>query len=83
MDPFVKVIYNDQTYKTNIIKNGGKNVQWYESFEFMTNFKDTIDLIVLDDDYVTSNIIGSARVAIKDMLEYENNEFYLDLFYKG
>jgi hypothetical protein len=51
-----------------MIRNGGKNVSWYETFEILVNLEDSLDFIVLDDDYITSDIIGSARVSIKDML---------------
>ena len=49
----------------------------------MVDVNDTIDFIVLDQDYITSDLIGSTRVSIKDMLDHENTGFYVDLFFYG
>jgi Ca2+-dependent lipid-binding protein len=43
MDPFVKITYDlsKLTYKTRAIDNGGKNVQWNETFTI--NLKSTTE----------------------------------------
>jgi len=83
MDPFVRIIHNDVTYTTTLIRNGGKDVDWYEPFEILVDMDDEITFIVLDDDIVSADIVGKVTVVVKELLAHGTDDFVLPLEYYG
>jgi len=83
MDPFVRIIHKGVTYTTTLIRNGGKDVNWYEPFEMLVDMDDEITFIVLDDDIVSADIVGETTAVVKDLLAHDNEDFILPLEYRG
>jgi Ca2+-dependent lipid-binding protein len=83
MDPFVRIIHKDVTYTTTLIRNGGKDVSWYEPFEILVDMEDEITFIVLDDDFVSADIVGEVTAVVKDLLARGTDDFVLSLEYRG
>ena len=71
MDPYVEVTYLNQSFKTPILHNCGKNPKWEESF--IVDVKDENALVSIDVfDYetgTTDNLIGSRKLKMSNLTE--------------
>ena len=83
MDPFVRIVHNGVTYTTSLMRNGGKDVSWYEPFELLVDTADEITFIVLDDDIVSADIVGEATATVSSLLAQGTDDFILPLEYRG
>lgn len=62
-DPYVKIIYMGQPFKTRVHENGGKNPIWNQEFTFRINSpSDDITIECKDDDVVGAKMIGRTVV---------------------
>lgn len=81
-DPFVKLKLGDKEFATHPHKNGGKNPEWKEDFEFDITTESDLELEVMDKEVVGDDkFMGFARVGILDWIaqrSYEGNIELLD-----
>ena len=83
-DPFVKIKLGDKEFTTFPHKNGGKNPEWKEDFEFDVTSERDLELEVLDKEIVgTDKFMGFARVGILDWIAQRNFEGNIELLDKS
>ena len=84
MDPFVKIKYMGQKFKTKTHNSGGKNPIWNETFDFRPSGMDTdIELIVMDEDVTTDDFIGSCVIKIGNLVQNNGVKEWFTLMYKS
>jgi Ca2+-binding EF-hand superfamily protein len=81
-NPFVKLKLGDKEFTTHPHKNGGKNPEWKEDFEFDITTESDLELEVIDKEVIGDDkFMGCARVGILDWIalrSYEGNVELLD-----
>ena len=83
-DPFVKVKLGDKVFTTYPHKNGGKNPEWEEEFEFDITTESELEVEVLDKEVVGGDkFMGFARVGILDWIAQRNYEGNVELLDKS
>ena len=84
MDPFVKIKYMGQKFKTKVHNSGGKNPIWNETFDFRPSGMDTdLEIAVLDEDVTTDDFIGSAVIKIRNLVTGNGVKEWFTLMYKS
>lgn len=83
-DPFVSVKLGDKVFTTYPHKNGGKNPEWEEEFEFDITTESELEVEVLDKEVVGDDkFMGFARVGILDWIAQRNYEGNVELLDKS
>ncbi len=63
MDPFCRLEYREQSFKTKVMQGAGKNPVWNEAFTFYVKYAgDDLRVYVFDEDTVSSDRIGEATI---------------------
>ena len=63
MDPFCRLEYREQSFKTKVMQGAGKNPVWNEAFTFYVKYAgDDLRVYVIDEDTVSSDRIGEATI---------------------
>jgi len=84
MDPFVKINYMGQKFKTKVHNSGGKNPIWNETIDFRPSGMDTdIEFVVLDEDLTTDDFIGSCIVKVRPLVQNNGVREWFTLMYKS
>lgn len=82
MDPYAILKLNEQSSRTTVKKNAGKNPQWYETFAFRAKEGDVIRIDVLDEDFIKSDdLVGQGVFEIKDLTTH-NKDIAIKLYRK-
>ncbi|KAL7549562.1 hypothetical protein ACHAWF_012833 [Thalassiosira exigua] len=82
-DPYVKLKLGDSEFVSNTHKNGGKNPEWREEFEFEITTERELEIEVMDKEVVGDDkFMGFARVGILDWIAKGNYEGAIELLDK-
>ena len=83
-DPFVKLKLGDKEFTTHPHKDGGKNPEWKEDFEFDITTESDLEVEVMDKEVVGNDkFMGFARVGILDWIAQRNYEGNVELLDKS
>ncbi|KAJ9081967.1 Protein Aster-C [Entomophthora muscae] len=63
-DAYAIVKVGEQTQKTNIIENAGKEATWDESFNFSIVSDDEVAIEVYDSDNIQDDLIGLVKIPL-------------------
>ena len=84
MDPFIELVHNGKSYKTEVCEDGGKKPKWNETITIPNvNLEDKIKIRCLDEDFVSNDLVGEHTYTIQDLCPFDtvNNDWFT-LFYK-
>ena len=82
-DPYVKLRIGDNEFTTSTHKNGGKNPEWKEEFEFEITTERELEIEILDIEVIGEDkFMGLARVGILDWIAQGRYEGAIELFDK-
>lgn len=82
-DPYVKLRIGDNEFTTSTHKNGGKNPEWKEEFEFEITTERELEIEILDKEVIGEDkFMGLARVGILDWISQGRYEGAIELFDK-
>ncbi|KAL3781442.1 hypothetical protein ACHAW5_001519 [Stephanodiscus triporus] len=82
-DPYVKIKIGDREFTTSSHKDGGKNPEWKEEFEFEITTEQELEFEVMDKGVIGEDkFMGSAHVGILDWVAKGHFEGEVDLFDK-
>lgn len=82
-DPYVKIKLGDHDFTSNTHKNGGKNPEWKEEFEFEITTERELEITVMDKEVVGEDkFMGFARVGILDWVAQGNFKGAIELLDK-
>ncbi|KAI5434469.1 16 kDa phloem protein 1 [Lathyrus oleraceus] len=74
MDPYVMLQYKNQEKKSNVVHEGGSNLEWNEKFVFRVEYPGSgdqykLNLKIMDRDVFTADdFVGQAIIYVKDLL---------------
>ncbi|KAL7530084.1 hypothetical protein ACHAXR_003299, partial [Thalassiosira sp. AJA248-18] len=82
-DPYVTIKLGGNEFTSNTHKNGGKNPEWKEEFEFEITTERELEIEIWDKEVVGADkFMGFARVGILDWVAQGNYEGAIELFDK-
>jgi len=82
-DPYVKIKLGDNEFITKPHKNGGKNPEWKEEFEFEITSERELEIEVMDKEVIGEDkFMAFARIGILDWVAQGNYEGAIELFDK-
>lgn len=68
MDPFVRITYGQQQFKTIVKDEAGKNPVWNETFQIDVRYiGDELKIEVIDEDVLTDDKVGEAKIKLYDL----------------
>lgn len=84
MDPFCKIQYRDQCFRTKVLQGAGKLPKWNETFDIEVKYVgDDLDIEVRDEDVTTSDLVGSLHIKLSSLCMGGGLDEWFDLQYKG
>lgn len=79
----MKIKLGDREFTTNPHKNGGKNPEWKEEFEFEITTERELEIEIMDKEVIgVDKFMGFARVGVLDWVAQGNYEGAIELFDK-
>mmetsp|Transcript_23502 Transcript_23502/g.44658 ORF Transcript_23502/g.44658 Transcript_23502/m.44658 type:complete len:520 (-) Transcript_23502:100-1659(-) len=79
-DPYVKIKVGDNEFITKPHKNGGKNPEWKEEFEFEITSERELEIEVMDKEVIGEDkFMAFARIGILDWVAQGNYEGVIEL----
>lgn len=69
-DPYVRIYFGGQQYKTSVCKEGGRNPSWTETFTFNNATDTNLRVEVWDDDIGNDDLIGAGTFNLMKIYNY-------------
>jgi Ca2+-dependent lipid-binding protein len=84
MDPFCKLQYREQSFKTKVLQGAGKTPTWDETFEIDVKYiGDDLKLEVMDEDVTSSDTVGIATIKLSALISDGGIDEWFEIQYKG
>lgn len=84
MDPFCRLEYKEQTFKTKVLQGAGKTPKWNETFNFDVKYiGDDLRLFILDEDTVSSDRVGEATIKFASLCLNGGIDEWFEIQHKG
>ena len=85
MDPYCKMRYREQLWKSEVLKNGGKNPKWFQQcFEVDVKYEgDDLEFEIWDSEMIKDDFVGEGREKITSFCINGGSDEWYDIQYKG
>ena len=84
MDPYCKISYREQQFRSKTLNGAGKKPKWNETFEIQVKYiGDDLELTVFDEDLTSSDTVGSAQIKISSLCINGGLNEWFDIQYLG
>ena len=85
MDPYCKMVYRDQHWKSSVHSGGGKNPHW-EGQHFAVDVKyegDELEYSIFDDDVGDDDFVGSGKTKVAALTIHGGFDEWFTIQHKG
>lgn len=86
MDPYVKLKFNGQEFKSKVVSGGGKNPNWTDVFNFRKGGSDSdlLKIEVWDSDSVSADdLIGEGAFTLSKVAKGGSTTEWVNISYQG
>jgi Ca2+-dependent lipid-binding protein len=81
MDPYLNILHDGHTYKTKVIKKGGKTPVWNETFDIpIDGLNDKIKIKCYDEDLIMDDFVGEGEYSASTLCPLDNGAVHKDWF---
>ena len=84
MDPFVKLQYREQSFKTKVASGAGKQPKFNETFQIDVKYiGDDLTIGIYDEDVVGSDMVGEVSIKLQALVMNGGIDEWFTVQYKG
>ena len=64
MNPYVVIKIGEKTFKSSIHKRGGKEPKWEDTYEYVRESEEVMDIEVFDEDKLKDDLVGKGSYSL-------------------